>query len=166
MINSDDCICHLHLVQIFTLSVSPCLLRLKTCESNLSYHRVAISPSEVVVKHLIIEANPLVVLSQTCHAVNNETVYISPSFIILLFWYREYKGKIKKITFLMHEQFICSHLTLSTIKQNLFYFSFIMHSNYDEVAHRHALVVISDYLVQSNSRLIYCCSSWDRTLLR
>lgn len=72
MIDSDDHICHLHLVQIFTLSVRPCLSRLKTCESNLSYHRVAISPSEVVVKHLIIEANPLVVLSQTCHAVNKE----------------------------------------------------------------------------------------------
>ena len=46
-------------------------VRARVC---LSHHGAAVGPAEVVVEHLIVEADPLVVLAQTCHAAKHNTL--------------------------------------------------------------------------------------------
>lgn len=38
----------------------------------MSHHRIAVGPSEVPLEHLVVEAEPLVVASQTCAGVGGE----------------------------------------------------------------------------------------------
>lgn len=45
--------------------------RITVKKKTLTYQGAAISPAEVVVKHLIIQTNPLIVLSKICNARKN-----------------------------------------------------------------------------------------------
>lgn len=49
-------------------------LHLRTDPAKLSYHRLAVRPSEVSLKHLVIEAEPLIVTAQTCRGQNKTRV--------------------------------------------------------------------------------------------
>lgn len=44
------------------------------CFIKLSYHWLAISPSEVSLKHLVVEAKPLVVTAQTCRGKEHQSL--------------------------------------------------------------------------------------------
>lgn len=49
-------------------------LHLRTDPAKLSYHRLAVRPSEVSLKHLVVEAEPLIVAAQTCRGQNKTRV--------------------------------------------------------------------------------------------
>lgn len=156
---------HYCFLQIFTLSLCHICWGKTVWESSLSHQRAAISPAEVVVKHFIVQTNPLVVESKTCHTGESQTQqrmlfllrycpFLDSSVtetcwkteITIQFWRQESQQRIC----------MCIKITL--------YFNLTVSEGLalNQILHYSLLIpnIVSDL------RFINCCSSWEVMLTR